>query len=344
VGSNPEAAIPAGDPDKSNFQGEKVRIKFILSGLLLALAPMFAAADTYPTGVVRLLVPFSPGGTSDLVGRVTAQQMSEQMNTSIVVENRVGGSGVIAYSALARSQPNGYMLGVAEMGLTIVPSLRKTPPFSATKDFTPISLLMRTPMVLVIDPTLKANNLAEFIAMARANPGKLNYGSAGVGSVNHLSGEFFKRTAKVDIAHVPFKGGAGEVTMAMMGGQIQMFLTPAPSVLPHIKSGKLRALAVASNKREPSIPDVPTTAEAGLSDLVVYSWFGLVGPPSMPKDIVNKLQSEASKALANPAVKARLSALGGEPVGSSSEDFSTLLESEVRRWSEIIESAGIKAE
>lgn len=321
-----------------------MRRAFIFTGLLCALAPIFAAADTYPTGVVRLIVPFSPGGTSDLVGRVTAQQMAEQMNASIVVENRVGGSGVIAYSALGKSPPTGYLLGVAEMGLTILPSLRKTPAFDAKKDFTAISLLMRTPMVLVIDPTLKVKNLAEFIAMARANPGKLNYGSAGVGSVNHLSGELFKRTAKVDVAHVPFKGGAGEVTMAMMGGQIHMFLTPAPSVLPHIKSGKLRALAVASNKREPSIPDVPTMAEAGLSDMEIYSWFGLVGPAGMPKDVVNKLQSEASKALANPAVVARLSAQGGEPVGSSPEEFSKLLESEVRRWSEIVESAGIKAE
>ena len=317
----------------------------LLFVLTLFGASLCFGADVYPSKAVRVIVSYAPGGTSDLSARVISQPLSEQLGKAFVVENRPGASGTVGYGTVAKSAPDGYTLALVEMSFSMIPSLFKSPPFDVTKDFTPITQIMGVPLVLVVLPSLKTNTLKEFIALARANPGKFNYGSAGLGTQNHLSAELFKIAANVNIVHIPYKGGAGQVMIAMLGGQVQMLITPMPSVLTHVNSGKVRALAVTTDgKRAPAMPDVPSMSEAGVSGMTIYSWFGLVGPAGMPKEVVNKLHAEVVKALAVPSVKERFIAQGGELTGNSPEDFSKHIGNELQRWSKVIKSAGITTE
>jgi tripartite-type tricarboxylate transporter receptor subunit TctC len=311
-----------------------------LSALTLLGASLCFGAEVYPSKAVRVVVPFAPGGSTDFTARVISQQLSEQLGQSFVVDNRTGASGTIANGIVARSAPDGYTLMLADTSTTIVPGLFKSLPFDVARDFTPITQIIGGPNVLVVHPSLKANTLKEFIALAQANPGKLNYGSAGAGGLNHLMAELFKLAAKVNITHIPYKG-AGEVVPAVLGGQVDMLVATIPTVLAYVNSGKLRALAVTTDgKRAPSMPDVPSMSEAGVSGMTIYAWYGLVGPAGMPKEIVNKLHTEVVKAIAVPSVKERFITQGGEPVGSSPEEFSTLVRNELRRWAEVIKSAG----
>ena len=319
------------------------------NALLLVLtlfgASLCFGAEVYPSKPVRVIVSYAPGGTSDIVGRVISQQLSEQLGKSFVVDNRAGASGTIGYGIVARAAPDGYTLTLVEMSFSMIPSLFKSPPFDVVKDFSPITQIIGTPLALVVHPSLKANTLKEFVALAQASPGKFNYGSAGVGTQNHLSAELFKTAAKVNIVHVPYKGGAGDVIIAMLSGQIEMLITPMPSVLPHVKSGKVRALAVTTDgKRALAMPDVPSISEAGVSGMTIYSWFGLAAPAGTPKEVVNKLRAEVVKALVVPSVKDRLIAQGGELVGSTPNEYSELIRSEMRRWAGVIKSAGITPE
>lgn len=312
--------------------------------LMLFGASLCFGAEVYPSKAVRVVVPFAPGGSTDFTARVISQQLSEQLGKSFVVDNRTGASGTIANGLVARSVPDGYTLMLADTSTTIVPGLFKSLPFDVARDFTPITQVIGAPNVLVVHPSLKANTLKEFVALAQANPGKFNYGSAGAGGLNHLMAELFKLSAKVDIAHIPYKG-AGEVVPAVLGGQVDMLVSTIPTVLAYINTGRLRALAVTTNgKRAPSLPNVPSMSEAGVSGMTIYAWYGLVGPAKMPKDVVRKLHAEVVKAIAVPAVKERFNAQGGEPVGSSPEEFSILIRNELRRWAEVIRSAGITTE
>ena len=316
----------------------------VLLALFLFGSSLCLGAEVYPAKPVRVIVPFAPGGTSDMTARAISQQLSEQLGKSFVVENRTGASGSIGNALVAKSPPDGYTLMLMDITTAQLPSLFKALPFDVARDFTPITQVIDAPNVLVIDPQLNFKTLREFAAFVQANPGKFNYGSAGVGTTNHLTVELFKKAANVNIAHIPYKG-AGDALTAVMGGQVQMLIVAMPTILPHVKSGKLRALAVTTDgKRSPSMPDVPSMSEAGVSGMALYSWFGLSGPGGMPQEIVNKLHAEVVKAIAVPSVKERFLAQGAELVGNSPEEFSSHVRSEIRRWAEAIKLAGIVPE
>ena len=311
---------------------------------LLAVSPSLGA-EVYPTKPVRVIVPFAPGGSTDFAARAVTLQLAEQFGTSFVIDNRAGASGTIGYGITARSAPDGYTLGVVESSFAIVSSLNKSLPFNTARDFTPITLIMRSPAVVVVSLSLKVNTLQEFVALARANPGKFNYGSAGVGAQNHLAAELFKIAAKVDLVHVPFKGGAGEVITAMMSGQVQMLVGPMSTVLGHVRNGRVRALAVATDgKRTLALPEVPSMSEAGVSGMTSYSWVGFAGPAGVPRAIVNKLHAGVVKALAVPTVSKRFITQGAELVGSTPEEFSRHIRGEMQRWSKVVKTAAIKPE
>jgi tripartite-type tricarboxylate transporter receptor subunit TctC len=316
--------------------------------LQIALAGAFAAytalaAAEYPEKPVKIVVPFAPGGTVDFTARVISQSLAEQLGKSFIVENRTGASGTIADAAVARSAADGYTLMLADTSLAMVPSLFKQLSFDATRDFEPISLIISTPLVLIVPASLNVASLKDLIARAKANPGGLNYGSGGIGSSTHLGAEVFRSAAAVDIVHVPYKG-AGDAMQAVLGGQVQILVTALPTALPHIKSGKARALAVTSGRRSAALPEIPTAAEAGLPAFTVANWFGLVSPAGTPREIVDKLNAAVVKALANAQVRERFTAQGGDPVGNSPAEFGKLIRDEIPRWAGVIKSAGVVPE
>lgn len=317
-----------------------------LAGLLFLAATPAIGADAYPARPVRIIIPFAPGGSTDLIGRVVSRQLAEQYGRPFLVENRTGAGGTIANDLVAKSAPDGHTLMVADTSTTIAPGLFKSLSFDVARDFTPITQLVGVPNVLVVHPGVKAGSLKEFIALAQASPGTLNYGSAGVGAINHLSGELFKLAAKVNIVHVPFKGGAGEITAAITSGQVQMLISTVANVLTYVNDGRMRALAVTSdgNKRAPALPNVPSMAEAGLPGLSIYAWFGLMGPAGLPRDVVGNLHGGVVKALQVQPVRDALIAQGCELVGSSPDEFSRHVRSELQRWAGVIKSSGVTPE
>jgi tripartite-type tricarboxylate transporter receptor subunit TctC len=315
----------------------------IAAAFTLAACTALACAE-YPEKPVKIVVPFAPGGTVDFTARVIAQALSEQLGKSFIVENRTGATGTIANAAVAHSAADGYTLMLADTSLAMVPSLFKQLSFDAIKDFAPISLVISTPLVLIVPASLNVASLKDLIAQAKANPGKLNYGSGGIGSSTHLGAEMFRSAAGVDIVHVPYKG-AGDAMQAVLGGQVQILVTALPTALSHIKSGKAKALAVTSSgKRAAALPQIPTAAEAGLPAFTVANWFGLVAPAGTPKEIVDKLNAAVVKALANAQVHERFAAQGGDPVGNSPAEFGKLIRDEIPRWAGVIRSAGVAPE
>jgi len=310
---------------------------------LLGVSLCFGS-ENYPNKPVRVIAPYPPGSAVDITARLISQQLSEQFGKSFVVDNRPGASGSIGNSLAARSAPDGYTLLLIGPGLAIAPNLYKSLPYDPIKDFTPVTQVIGAPQVLVVYPGLNVNTLKEFVALAQANPGKFNYSSAGAGNATHLGSELFKIAAKVNITHVPYKGG-GEMMSAVLNGQVQMVLTTMPTVLPHVNSGRVRALAVTTDgRRSPIMPDVPSMSEAGVSGMVVYLWFGLGGPAGLPREVVNKVHAEVVKAVSLPSVKERYLAQGAEVVGSSPQEFSKYIRDELKRWGEVIKSAGITLE
>lgn len=321
------------------------------NGLLLVLM-LFGAAqcfsaevEGYPSRPVRIIVGYGPGNTTDFVARLLARQLSEQTGKSFVVENRAGATATIGTEFVSKSAPDGYTLLLADANFTTIPGLRKSLPYDPVRDFTPISQVIASPMLLVVRPSLKANTLKELIALAQANAGKLNYGSGGIGGPNHLYGELFNKAAKIDITHIPYSGGSGDAVTGLLGSQVDMMFSPIPTLLANVNNGRLRALGVTTDgKRLPLIPDVPSMAEVGVSGMAVYLLFGLIGPAAMPKDVVNRLNAEVTKAIAVPSVRTQFVAQGAEVVSGSSEAFSGRLREELRRWAEIIKSSGIPLE
>jgi tripartite-type tricarboxylate transporter receptor subunit TctC len=317
---------------------------------LLVLMALFGtlpcyAQDHYPSRPVRLIIPFAPGGATDTIGRLIAERLSLQLGQPFVVENRSGATGTIGAELVARSMPDGYTLLLIESAITIVPNLQKSHPIDVARDFTPIAQIARMPLVLVVEPKLtKVTTLQQLVAMARANPGKLNFASSGTGSIIHLSTELFKRAADVNIAHIPYKGGSEPMT-ALLGGQVDMLLATTPTVLPYVKSGRVIALGVTSEgERSPIFPDVPSMSEAGIRGMTIYFWLGIAGPAGIPKGIVTKLHTEIAKAVSVPTVKQRLLEMGVDVIATTPEQFSEMINGELQRWGEAIRAAGIKAE
>src|SRR4051812_41873908 len=298
-------------------------------------------AQTYPTRAIKLVVPSSPGGGTDIVARLLGQKMSEQLGQQVVVENRAGAGTIIGNDAVAKSAPDGYTLLMGLSTLAINPSMYATVPYDALRDFAPISQAVSGPNVLIVHPSVPARTVKELIALAKAKPGSLTFGSAGMGTSPHLSAELFKTLAHVDMVHVPFKG-SGLSIISQLAGEIAANYPSLPTAMPYIKAGRLRALGVTTAKRAQALPDVPSIAEAGVPGYEATQWFGLLAPAATPRPIVDRLYQEALRALRSADLKERMTAEGLEVLGSSPEEFAEYIKSETVKWAKVIKAAGIK--
>jgi tripartite-type tricarboxylate transporter receptor subunit TctC len=313
---------------------------------MLVVASFFALpsqAQDYPTKPIRMIVPYPPAGGTDIVARTISEPLSRELGQPIIVDNRGGAGGNIGTDLAAKSAPDGYTILFTLSSHTINPKLYDKLPFDVERDFIPVSLAAYIPQILVAHPSVPANNIKELIALAKSQPGKLNYGSVGTGSPAHIAGELFKLKTGVDMVHVPYKGGGPAVT-ATLGGQVQLAFVSMPAALQFVKAGRLKALAVTSDKRSAAAPDVPTIAESGVPDCVVNSWYGALVPAKTSPAVVAKLQATFAKVLQVPEVKERLFAQGAEATFSTSADFERLIRDELRQWEFVIREARIKPE
>jgi tripartite-type tricarboxylate transporter receptor subunit TctC len=310
---------------------------------LLAL-PAPGAAQNYPERVVRIVNPYPPGGSVDVMARILAQKLTDNLGQQFIVENRSGGGGNTGSESVAKADPDGYTLLFTAPGpLTVNQTLYSKLPFDPAKDFAPIALFAVAPIVLMVHPDVPANNVQELIALAKKQPGKINFASAGIGTTNHLSGELFKSMAKIDIVHVPYRG-AGPAMNDLVGGHVQMFFDLLPVSLPQINGGKVRALANAGAKRPAALASLPTIAEQGLPGFDAVSWVGLVAPVHTPAPVLAKLTAEVAKATKSPDIVARIHELGSEPGTAFGKDFGTFMAAETKKWAEVIRVSGAKAD
>jgi tripartite-type tricarboxylate transporter receptor subunit TctC len=314
-----------------------------LLAVVLCLAAGTACPQNYPNRAVRLVVPFLAGGSTDIVGRTVAQKLAEMWGQPVVVDNRPGGSTMIGTELVARSAPDGYTLLVTPAPFTINPSLVAKIAYDALSDFAPVTLINTTPLVMVVNPGVPAKNVKELIALAKAKPGQLNFGSSGTGGSNHLAGELFNAMAGVKMAHIPYKGNAGALT-DIVGGHLDVVYNGLTSALALIKGGKLRVLAVTSLKRNAALPDVPTLDEAGLKGFEAVAWNGLTAPAKTPRDVILKINADVLKVVNSPELKERLKAEGSDPVGNSPEQFAVFLRDEIAKWAKVIKFANVKPE
>lgn len=319
--------------------------------LLLAVAVLVAinsvstaaraqTSAAWPDRPIKLVVPYSAGGAADQTARMISTALGERLKTQIIVDNRPGANGSIGAAAVAKAAPDGYTLLLDATGFTVNPSLLRQMPFDAAKDLAPVSLLMQVPMLLVVPASSSYQTLAELLAAARANPGKLSFASAGNGSAQHLAGELFKQGHKLFITHIPYRGGAPALS-DLMGAQVDLMFSAMPASYPLVKSGKLRALAVTSPKRVPSLSQLPTVAETGLSGFVAQEWNGLWAPAGTPRPVLDKLEVELRAVVALSEIRQRLAANGAEAVGSSHGDFTKFVAAETAKWSRVIKTSGI---
>jgi tripartite-type tricarboxylate transporter receptor subunit TctC len=322
-----------------------VRGILFFSTLLFAAAPALAqpAGDNYPSKPIHLILPFPPGGGTDILGRVIAERLTTQLGQPVVIENRGGAGGNVGAEAAAHSAPDGYTLVLVAPSLAISPSLYSKLNYDPVKDFAPITLLGTVPNVMVTNMSVPAKTLAEFIALAKSRPEGMNFGSGGNGTSNHLAGELFNLEAGVKLVHVPYKG----VNLAMndvMAGQVQLVVIGIPAALPFIKAGRLRALAVVAPKRLAAIPEVPTAAEAGLPNYEVTTWYGVLAPAGTPKPIIARLNAEIVRVMHAPDLQERFAATGTEPRTSTPEEFADFIRQEMAKWGKVVRAAGLKAE
>ena len=314
----------------------------LAAGFFLVLPAPVVAAD-FPDKTIRLIVPFPPGGPNDIIARVIGQRMSELTRQPVVIDNRGGQGGVLGTEAVAKAKPDGYTIAISSAGaLAISPSMEKIA-YDPLKDLQAITLVAKVPEMLVVAGGVPANDMNELVALARAQPGKLNFASSGPGSLPHLAGELLKLTAKIDIVHVPYRGAAPAVN-DLLGQQVQMVFLDLPIILPHIRSGALRPIAIGAVERAPTASEVPTTAEVGMPDLKAENWYGMVAPAGTPPAIVAALNRIATEAMADKAVREKLASQGAELIGDSPEHFHAFLESEITRWAKVIKDAGVVVE
>ena len=321
-------------------------VRGIVGGILLMTAlgaPGLAQAQQWPTKPVTLIVPFAPGGTTDIVGRIIAQQLSARLGQSVIVENMGGAGGTLGATNASRAAPDGYTIFMATVAHTMAPGIYKKLAYNFEQDFDPITVVATVPNILIINPSVPAKNVAEFIAYLKANPGKVSYGSAGIGSTEHMSAELFRSLSGTDIVHVPYRGGA-PMLADLVAGNIQMSIETSGAATPLVQAGSVRALAVSPAKRSPLFPDLPTLAESGLSGYDVSTWYGFLVPKGTPESIRNRLYTETAAILKDPDIIKRLSDFGAEPGGQPPTQFAAFIHAETEKWVGLAKSAGISAE
>ncbi len=310
--------------------------------LSLLNLPLPAAAQTYPNRPVRIVAPFPAGGGLDLVSRALGQRLSTALGQSIIIDNRSGADGMIGTEQVAKAAPDGYTLLISSTGpMVINPALNIKMPYDTLRNFAPITLVVVQPLCLVVHPSLPVKSVKELIALAKAKPGQLNYGSGGIGNGAHLAGEIFRTITSIDIVHVPYKGAAPAV-VDLLAGQVQMMLNSIPVMLPFIKSAKLRALAVGADKRMAILPEVPTMRESGIAKFDANSWYGFFAPAGTPKEIVSRLNYESAKILRSQEMRDFMSPQGAEAIGDSPEEFSAHIRSELAKWAQAVKTAGVR--
>ena len=314
-----------------------------IAPLLAALFCGDAHAQAYPSKPIRVIIPNPIGGPSDILARTIGQRLAEQLGVSIVPDNRLGAAGNIGIAQVAKGTPDGYMLLVTSSVIAVSPSLYARLDYDAERDLTPVARLAAIPNVMVVHPSVPAKTLKQFVALARSQPGKLNFGSGGAGSTNHLANELLMSLEKIRMVHVPYKG-ATLAAIALMGGELDEVIVAVPSVLTHIRSGRLRALAVLSEERTPALPEVPTSKEAGVDNFIMKIWFGMFAPARTPAEIVARLNSELSKALAAPDFRKQLTSAGIEPWSGTADQLAQLVRTETVRYARIVKNAGLKPE
>ncbi|MGZ5855350.1 MAG: Bug family tripartite tricarboxylate transporter substrate binding protein [Xanthobacteraceae bacterium] len=309
--------------------------------VLTVLCPALALAQGFPDRTIPLIVPFPPGGPNDIIARVVAQKMQDILKQTIVIDNKSGQGGVLGTDFVAKAAPDGYTIGIVSAGaLAISVSMEKVA-YETLKDLAPITLVAKVPEMLVVSTDVPAGNMKELIALAKAQPGKLNFASTGPGSMPHLAGELFKLTAKIDIVHVPYRGAA-PVMSDLLGQHVQMVFLDLPVLLPQIKAGKIKPIAVGAPKRVPSAPDVPTTAEVGMPDLITENWYGMVAPAKTPPQVVAALNKAAVEAMKDPAVVEKLASQGAILVGGTPDELRAYIDSETKKWAKVIIDAGVQ--
>ena len=317
---------------------------FLLALAAFAQGSATAQPAAYPSKPIRLVVPFTPGGSSDILARAIGQELSKAWGQSVIVDNVPGAGGAIGADKVAKAAPDGYTLLMGHIGtLAVNPSLYPKLPYNPVKDFAPVAEVARVPNLLVVNPSVAAKDVRELVALAKAKPGQLNYGSGGNGSAANLATEYFKLQTGISMVHIPYKGTAPAVT-DLIGGQIQVLFTGAPAVIGHVRSGQLRALAVSSPKRLDALPDLPTVAESGYKDFEADQWYGVVAPAGTPREVISKLNTQINTALNAPELKARLSSEGAVVMPGTPEAFGQLMAREITRWKPVITSGRVKAD
>ena len=321
----------------------------LLAGAAIAAATAAApigsalAADNWPSKPITLVVPFASGGTTDIIGRAVGQRLGEALGQPVVIDNRPGAGGTIGGALVARANPDGYTFLLATVAHTMAPGIYKTLPYDFQKDLEPIGMVALTPNVLLVNPSIPARSVQELIAYIKANPGKVNYGSAGIGSTEHLSGELFRAATGTDISHVPYKGGAPMMT-DLIAGQIQMAIETSPSANPHVKSGKVKALAVTSARRSSAYPGVPTVAESGVPGYEVTTWYALMAPHGTPEPVRMRMSAELAKVLKQPDVQKRFDEQGVTAGDMTPPQLAAFIKTETAKWTKVAKESGAKAE
>jgi tripartite-type tricarboxylate transporter receptor subunit TctC len=319
-------------------------MKRLLGFAILAAACLPASAQPFPAKPIRMIIGFPPGGGTDIIGRIVAQRMADGLKQQILPDNRGGASGQIAAELAAKAPPDGYTVMMAHISaMSILPSLYPKLPYDPVRDFAPISLVATSPNVVIVHPSLPVKNIKELVTLAKARPGQIHYESPGIGTVQHLAGELFKLQAKVNLVHVPYKG-AGPAIIDMVAGHVQLGFDVVPVAGPQIKAGKLRALGVTSAKRSALFPELPTVTESGVAGFDMSTWWGLVAPAAVSKDIVARLHGETVSALRQSDIKERIAAAGADTVGNSPEAFSAFIRNERGKYARIVKEANIKVE
>ncbi len=312
----------------------------VVAGLMLLL-PQAAAAQDFPAKPIKLIVPFPAGGPNDIIARIVGQRMSELTKQPIVIDNRGGQGGALGTDAVAKANPDGYTIGIVNAGALAINQSMEKVPYETLKDLAPVTLVVTVPEMLVVASNVPAKNMGELVALAKAKPGALNFASTGPGSLPHLAGELLKLTAGIDIVHVPYRGAAPAIN-DLLGQQVQMTFLDLPAILPHIRSGTLRGIALGTTARAPTAPDVPTTVELGMPELKIENWYGMIAPAGTPPATIAALNRITTTALADPAVKEKLADQGLTTVGDTPEQFRAFIASETAKWAKVVKDAGVQ--